>query len=227
MQLNPGVRGAAPRGSAEWAHCTRRGHLRGPRWSHRERSFSPLTQANEAFQDVTAIQTTLVGIIPRSVIALCLVATSACAPQPSPHDRFDTASLWIELYRKALDLGLRTAHASEEPVLVCVAGVDGRILASVVDALAESTTLLVRPNSACRQEPLFSAPRGRSLVVDTLTGRRGIQIRADGLNVDSTGGFTMRLSYYEHGLSSAFWRCRGQRTATKWEVTECTMTSIS
>jgi hypothetical protein len=81
--------------------------------------------------------------------------------------------------------------------------------------------------SACTTEPLrgASAP---SLVVDTLTGKRGISISATDPVFEDDGTFTVETHYYQNGLSSAGWECRGRRVIDeRWEITTCKMLWIS
>jgi hypothetical protein len=162
-----------------------------------------------------------------SVLAAILLAGGVPAQSAVPQTGADSILLMTTLYRTAFANGLRTAHAMEKPALVCVAGTAGDPLPAVVAALADSTTFLVRPKSACRVEPLQSPSTGKSLVVDTLTGRRGIVITVTDVAFDSSNGFTFHTTYYENGRSGAYWDCRGRRTGVRWEVVSCRMTGIS
>jgi hypothetical protein len=140
----------------------------------------------------------------------------------------DSVALLTAIYGTALNNGLRTAHASERPELVCVDGLRGSLLDAVVAALRDSTQRLVRPALACRVEPLRASPRtSRSLVVDTLTGARGILIRATLPQLADNGSFTFSTTYYEHGLSGADWECAGQRRGQVWTIVSCILTRIS
>ena len=162
-----------------------------------------------------------------AVVAGVVTASSVGAQSAAPQSRVDSAALMTALYRTAFANGARTAHALERPALVCVGGASGDPSAAIVAALADSTPLLVRPRSACRVEPLSSPSTGKSLVVDTLTGRRGVVITVDGLAFDANGAFTFRTTYYENGSSAADWDCAGRRVGARWEVTSCRMSRIA
>jgi hypothetical protein len=74
--------------------------------------------------------------------------------------------------------------------------------------------MLIRPISACRTEPLRGSRRGVPLVVDTVTGKRGISVSASEPVFASDGTFTVEMRYYEHGLSAAGWTCTGRRRSS-------------
>ena len=159
----------------------------------------------------------LIGFLPATLASA--QAGSLTAP--------DSIALLTAVYGTALNNGLRTAHANERPALVCVDGLSGSRLDAVLAALRDSTQRLVRPASACRVEPRRGSPRGRSLVVDTLTGARGIMIRAALLHLVDDRSVTFTTTYYEHGLSGADWVCIGQRRGRLWTIVSCTLTRIS
>ena len=81
--------------------------------------------------------------------------------------------------------------------------------------------------SACRVEPLGSAPRNTSLVVELETGRRGLVIWMEPPKRDSTGALTVHVGYYEHGLSAADWICAVRKAQADWIVKACRMIGIS
>ena len=139
----------------------------------------------------------------------------------------DTLAVLTVLYRRAFELGLRTAHASEKPALVCIAAGRSDPVASFVSTLADSSSLLVRPASACRTEPLGIPSTSGSLVVDTLTGRRGIKINVFNLAFPTADAYSAHITYWENGLSGAYWECTGRRQRGRWDIPSCRMTSIS
>lgn len=110
---------------------------------------------------------------------------------------------------------------------MCVDGLSGPMLDAVLLALRDSTTRLLRSAPGCRVEPLRGSTRGQALVVDTLTGARGILIRANLTKVADDGTFAFTTSYYEHGLSAGDWNCTGERRGKVWTVTSCILTRIS
>ena len=158
-----------------------------------------------------------------SCVALFL--TTSAAAQGSLTTA-DSVSLLIAAYGTALNNGLRTA-ADKQPGVVCVDGLSDSLRDDVLTALRDSTQRLLRPVLACRVEPLRSSVRGRSLVVDTLTGNRGIIIHATILQMADNGTFAFRTSYYEHGSSGADWNCEGQKRGQFWAVVSCRLTRIS
>lgn len=161
------------------------------------------------------------------LVSIGFLSATVASAQASSLTASDSTALLTAVYGTALNNGLRTAHAGERPALVCVDGLSGSRLDTVLSALRDSTQRLVRPASACRVEPLRGSRRGRSLVVDTLTGARGIMIRATLLHLVGDGSFTFNTTYYEHGLSGADWECTGQRRGPLWTIVSCTLTRIS
>ena len=160
-------------------------------------------------------------------VSIGFLPAAVASAQTSSLTASDSIALLTAVYGTALNNGLRTAHASERPAIVCVDGLSGSLLDAVLAALRDSTPRLVRPASACRVEPLRDSPRGRSLVADTLTGARGIMIRATLRHLAEDGSFTFDTTYYEHGLSGADWECTGQRRGQLWTIASCTLTRIS
>ena len=166
------------------------------------------------------------------LLAACVTTSTAQAPAiVGPRTYSDSLALAISIYSVALTNGTQTAHAADHAQLVCVKGTQPNAdpPAAVLAALQSNRTLLIRPMSACRQEPLGGpAPRGASLVVDTLTGKRGIWVSAGVPVFNADGTFGVETRYYQHGLSGAGWQCRGKRRSDGgWEITTCTMLWIS
>lgn len=166
-----------------------------------------------------------------TVLAAGLVTGMPLSVQAQgPTTRADSVALVIAIYGVAFTNGTQTAHAATLPDLVCVQGPRPGVdpPRAVLDALQRDRSLLVRPMSACKTEPLGGATRGISLVVDTLTGKRGISVSAGEPKFEADGSFTVETGYYQHGLSGAGWLCRGRRRSDQgWEITSCTMRWIS
>lgn len=164
------------------------------------------------------------------IAAMALMIPGSAGAQDLRRSATDSLALAVTIYRVAFSNGTQTAHGVAKPELVCVRGnpwtADPPL--AIVDSLQRGTTHLLRPNSACRQDRPTSAARGVSLVVDTLTGKRGISIAASEPVFSADGTFTFETNYYEHGLSSASWDCSGRRVGPeRWEIVACRLTRIS
>ena len=165
-----------------------------------------------------------------TILTTLLVTRVPSIHAQAPSTRADSVALLITIYGVAFTNGTQTAHSAGLPEVVCVQGQRPRVdpPREVLDALQKDRTVLVRPMSACKTQGLLNAPRGTSLVVDTLTGKRGITVHAGEPTFDADGSFTVQTSYYQHGLSAADWVCKGRRRSDQsWEITSCTMTRIS
>jgi hypothetical protein len=161
-------------------------------------------------------------------IAYLVGATSSHAQGPGT--RADSLALAIAIYEVAVSNGTQTAHADTTPALVCVGGNQPATdpPAEVLEALRARRTLLIRPLSACKTEPLSREGWGRSLVVDTLTGARGISVSATAPTFGAKSAFVFNTHYYQNGLSAGEWQCRGKRRSDGgWAITTCTMLWIS
>lgn len=154
---------------------------------------------------------------------------ACCTSAPQARTSGDSLAMMIAAYTTAFTNGTGTAHGAAKPEVVCVQGLAARSdpPAEVVAALQKDRTMLVRPMSGCRIEPLSGATRSVSLVVDTLTGKRGISIGVSSLVVSDDGSFTFRTGYYQHGLSAASYKCEGRRDRGAWVVTACKLEWIS
>ncbi|MBL0171316.1 MAG: hypothetical protein IPP90_11390 [Gemmatimonadaceae bacterium] len=160
-------------------------------------------------------------------LASCMSATVRAQ---GPTTMADSMALAITIYGVAFTNGTQTAHAATQPELVCVQGPDPGVDPPrvVIDALQQGRAMLLRPMSACKVMLLGAAPRGTSLVVDTLTGKRGISVSVGEPSFATDGSFTVATGYYQHGLSAASWVCKGRRRSDQsWEITSCTMQWIS
>ena len=161
-------------------------------------------------------------------IAIILVAAyTAGAHAQAPRTATDSLAAMTVMYTKAVDNGMRTAHAAEKPTLICVGGFRNGPPPGLLAALSNSGGLLIRAASACRIEPLRSPSTGQSLVVDTLSGRRGIEIRVSHVAFGESGALFFRTHYYENGRSGADWDCTGARRGETWEIVSCLMTRTS
>ena len=161
------------------------------------------------------------------IILAVACATGAHAHAQAAHTAADSLAAMTVIYRQADDNGMRTAHASEKPTLICVAGFPSEPPPALLAAQSKSDGLLFRASTACRIEPLSSPSTGRSLVVDTLTGRRGIEVRVSRVMFDANGSLLFQTSYYETGRSVADLDCIGARRGETWEIVSCRMTRSS
>jgi hypothetical protein len=164
-----------------------------------------------------------------AALIAALVPTIANAQIDAPQTHADSIALAIAVYGVALSNGTQTSHGSVQPELVCVRGVTPAKdpPAEVIAALQENRTLLVRPMSAFKTEPLGRSIN-QALVVDTLTGKRAVSISTGAPEFELDGSFKVETAYYEHGLSAGGWLCKGKRRADRtWQVTTCTMLWIS
>ena len=161
------------------------------------------------------------------IVIILAAACAAGAHAQAPRTAADSLAAMTVTYRQAVDNGMRTAHASEKPTLICVAGFENGPPPALLAAMNNSDGLLYRASSACRIEPLRSPSTGRSLVVDTLTGRRGLEVRVSRVTFGANGSLLFQTSYYENGRSAADWDCIGARRGETWEIVSCRMTRIS
>jgi hypothetical protein len=143
----------------------------------------------------------------------------------------DSIAMLITAYETAFRNGLGTAHGSNDTTgVVCVDAPEGMLLAdTVLTTLQASRRVLVRRSTACRRDATsdFGHSVSRSLMIDTLTGRRGIRISVGKITVSADGNFSFETTYWQHMLSSAGYACKGRRRGAGWEVSECKMMWIS
>lgn len=165
-----------------------------------------------------------------TALTVGLTASMRTTDAQTPTTQADSAALAVAIYRVAFTNGTHTAHAATLPDVVCVQGQRPGVDPSpaILDSLQEGRSSLVRPMSACKIQALRGSPRGVSLVVDTLTGKRGITVWAGEPTFAADGSFTVDTRYYQHGLSAGDWRCKGRRRSDQgWEITSCTLLRIS
>ena len=161
-------------------------------------------------------------------LASLLFASAACAQAT------DSVAIAVAAFRTAIVQGQLTAHGGAVPEVLCLArapwqrpSVEFTDPDSAVVARIREKTPMARPMSACRVDPLGSADRNTSLVVERATGRRGLVIWAGTPQADVMGAITVLVGYYEHGLSAADWSCAVRRVHGEWIVNACTMLRIS
>lgn len=169
--------------------------------------------------------------------ALLLVTGTAQAQPAASPVTADTA-LIAAILRTAVREALYTAHGAEPPQVVCVAidtvaAAEGPFKlidppASVIADLQHGRSLLIRASSACRMLPP-EAPRGRRtrLIVDGVTGKRGIKVWMRTPQPVGAQTFTVEVGYDEHELSGGWWRCTMRKRSGTWEVAGCQLLGIA
>jgi hypothetical protein len=127
----------------------------------------------------------------------------------------------------AIQHGLRTAHPRGDVRLACVSiGNADPEPGQLARIRSEGVTL--RPGSACHAEQPSGRGTGRSLVVERTGGElRGISVNVNRRAVVEKGILTFQVSYYQHYLSAAEWRCTARRRGKKWVLDVCQLESIS
>jgi hypothetical protein len=122
---------------------------------------------------------------------------------------------------RAMPIGARTFEAALELAMpeggrysaevVCVAevrnGRDQDPSPRVIEVLRQNRRFKFVPRSQCIIEPLIATSRDRSLVVEPATGKRGLLIRVGRDERAFFHPLLMHVSYYEGGLSAAWWNC--------------------
>jgi len=169
---------------------------------------------------------------PVVVVAVCFLAGAQgllAQSTSAPTSAADSLELAIVILRSAIQNGVTTAYPATLPRLVCVATLDPRAdpPPSALPMLASPDSFVIRPQSACRVDSLPSSLTEQPLILDTLTGQRGIEVSASNPTFLQDGSFVVRLYYYEHGLSSAAWTCTGRRVASGWQIESCTLNWVS
>jgi hypothetical protein len=161
-------------------------------------------------------------------LLLSFVVT-ACGSRLRVPDAFPSndATLDSLAIATAIQHGLRTAHPRGDVRLVCVSigNVDPEpgLLARI---RSEGVTL--RPGSACHAERPSGRGTDRSLVVERTGGElRGISVNVSRRVVMAEGGLTFQVSYYQHYLSGADWRCTARRRGKTWVLYRCELERIS
>jgi len=169
--------------------------------------------------------------------ALLLVGDLAGAQPAASTVRADTA-LIAAILRTAVREALYTAHGAQPPQVVCVAidtvaAAEGPFKfvdppASVIADLQRGRSLLIRASSACRMlPPDASRPPRTPLVVDGVTGKRGIRVWMRTPQWAGPQTFTVQVGYDEHELSGGWWRCTMRKRSGSWEVAGCQLLGIA
>jgi hypothetical protein len=164
------------------------------------------------------------------VLVTGLVRSLSGQGSPAPATGADTLQLTIVILQTAVSLGIKTAYSASLPRLICVSlkgtGESDPSPAALA-ALQKPDSLVLRPISACRNSAKDTLRTDVPLLIDTVSGQRGISVSASQPLFGSDGTFRTEIGYYEHGLSSAGWTCIGRREPAGWRVTSCKMNWIS
>ena len=169
--------------------------------------------------------------------ALLLVTETAQAQSAASPVRADTA-LIAAILRTAVREALYTAHGAEPPQVVCVAidtvaAAEGPFKfidppASVIADLQRGRSLLIRAASACRMLAPDAPRRPRTpLVVDGVTGKRGIRVWMRTPQPAGPQTFAVNVGYDEHELSGGWWQCTMRKRSGTWEVAGCQLLGVA
>jgi hypothetical protein len=154
---------------------------------------------------------------------------TACASRLRLPDAFPSHDIALDslAIATAIQYGLRTAHPRGDVRLVCVsignADPETGLLAGI-----QIAAVTLRPGSECDVERPSGRGTDRSLVVERTGSKlRGISVNV-GRRVVMTGGdLTFHVSYYQHYLSGADWKCTARRRGKTWVLDLCQLERIS
>lgn len=95
-------------------------------------------------------------------------------------------------------------------------------------SLQAGAVIALRPGSACHVDTTGGPRTSRSLVAERAGGElRGISVNAGRRSVVDDSTVTFMMSYYQHFLSGADWRCTARRRGKQWVLYRCQMERIS
>ena len=158
----------------------------------------------------------------RSLLALLLLGACAHGPTTSTAVRYAaTDEVTTMALRESITRSLRDVRRGADLEVVCVRVQAGDPPPAVLTALAESVPFALRPFSSCRIERGELSAFDRAQVVETETGRRGMEIFTESLVFTSATAFTVRVGFFQHPDVSGQWRCAGRQTASGWRVDRC------
>ena len=161
------------------------------------------------------------------VVIIFAVTWAVGAHPQAPRMAADSIVALTVMCRQSVDNGMRTAHAAERPTLICVARFPHAPSPALLTALRNSESLLFRASASCRIESLRIPSAGPSLVVDTLIGQRGIDVRVNHVTFSANRTLFIQTRYHANGRSSTYWDCTGVSRSETREIVACQMTRIS
>jgi hypothetical protein len=155
------------------------------------------------------------------VMGACASHSRSATPSGSSDHGLDSLAL-----ASAIEYGIRTTGI--EVPLVCVAVERADPGAELLALVQLGRATVLRPGSACHVDTTGGPLTGRSLVAErTGSALRGISVNVGPRVTAADGSVTFMVSYYQHYLSSADWRCAARRRGTQWVVDACVLERIS
>ena len=156
------------------------------------------------------------------VVGACASHARSTTPSLLPDLALDSLAL-----ATAIEYGVKTTGIEVPLVCVSVAQADPRPELLALVQVGRVTAL--RPGSVCHVDTTGGPLTGRSLVAE----RSGSALRGISVNVGrraaaaADGSVTFMVSYYQHYLSSAEWRCTARWHEKQWVVDVCHLERIS
>lgn len=158
------------------------------------------------------------------------LAVNACASHAQPVNPPSAESRALDSLSvvTAIEHGLRTAHPRGDVRLVCVSVASADPDPALLASLQASAVIARRPASACHVDTTGSRRTSRSLVAARAGGDlRGISVNAGRRSVVDDSTVMFMVSYYQHYVSGADWRCKARRRGGQWVTYMCQMERIS
>ena len=155
------------------------------------------------------------------VVGACTSRSRSVAPSRSVDHALDSLALVT-----AIEYGVKTTGIDVPLVCVSVARADPRPELLALVQVGRVTAL--RPGSACHVDTTGGPLTGRSLVAERSgSALRGISVNVGTRTVAADGSVSFMVSYYQHYLSSADWRCTARRRGKQSTVDTCHLERIS
>jgi hypothetical protein len=123
--------------------------------------------------------------------------------------------------REAIDRSLRDVRRGIDLEVICVRVQSGDPSAVILTTLAQGVPFAVRPSSSCRIERGESAMFDRAQVLESESGKRGMEIFTESLVFTSATAFTVRVGFFQHAEVSGRWTCAGRQTPSGWRIDRC------
>ena len=159
-------------------------------------------------------------------LASCFILAACAFPPPrisapKPDLALDSLALVT-----AIQYGVGATGIDVALVCVSLSRADPR--PELLRLLQERRSSVLRAGSNCHVDTTGGPLTGRSLVAE-LSGSalRGISVNAGPYATLSDSSVSFMVSYYQHYLSSADWRCEARRRGKQWVVHHCQLERIS
>ena len=160
-------------------------------------------------------------------LILCLAA-GACASQGRSATGSPSADVALDslAIATAIEYGVRATGIDVPLICVSVARADPR--PELLALIQSGRVTALRPGTACHVDTTGGRLTGRSLVTERSgSGLRGISVNVGDRTVTTDGNVAFMVSYYQHYLSSADWRCTARRRGKQWVVDKCLLERMS